>query len=537
MHLSKSRASLGSEASDWKTQLRKHSKTIEKVVAVHGSSQRGAVREGQLTMNGVKQRILVQDAKLLCAPGGKERLASEESEKSKSRLSFPTAATGNCIKVSRKQSLGLGAKEGYLRPTESAALKQSYCRNLRIARHSLTDEGSRDASLHREQKTASSLLASRRSRPTTASELDCDKENDPRLANAAPATQADCSQSQPQLKDCKPLEGLRQRSAVGESRQDCREQRRFVAFGAESDQGLVRLHNEDRVSVIQKVRRRDEAEDKDCAMFGLFDGHGGGGCADFLKEELLGMVARSGGFASDMKRALLEGFLQAETRFISQARLSRDVSGACAIVAVLQSDRVTVANLGDSRALLAHTDGSCEQMSRDHKPESLGERERILRAGGRVYRLRTCSQVEFLDVNGSSQLGQRDTSFGPFRVEPGGLSVARSIGDVRAKDARLGGNPQCLSSEPEVTEFPLRHSAAFLLLACDGVFDVLSNESVCATARESLRFSATNELDEKTACSKASLAVIEEAKRRKSRDNLTVVLVLFKPLVCCLSLS
>ena len=62
---------------------------------------------------------------------------------------------------------------------------------------------------------------------------------------------------------------------------------------------------------------------------------------------------------------------------------------------------------------------------------------------------------------------------------PGRLSVSRTIGDSEAKNPKVGGNPKVISAEPEI----ITHSISdkeddCLLLACDGVFDRLSNREM-----------------------------------------------------------
>jgi protein phosphatase 2C family protein 2/3 len=76
-----------------------------------------------------------------------------------------------------------------------------------------------------------------------------------------------------------------------------------------------------------------------------------------------------------------------------------------------------VANVGDSRAILSTNFGkSVYAISRDHKPDSPTEKARILEAGGNIYQ--------------SSIKKNGNTIYGPFRIEPGKLSVSRSFGDI-----------------------------------------------------------------------------------------------------------
>lgn len=65
-------------------------------------------------------------------------------------------------------------------------------------------------------------------------------------------------------------------------------------------------------------------------------------------------------------------------------------------------------------------------LSKDHKPNDPDEKERIELGGGKIYQ--TKSVVPKMNGSGT------DVILGPFRIFPGRLSVARSFGDVMAKD-------------------------------------------------------------------------------------------------------
>jgi serine/threonine protein phosphatase PrpC len=68
---------------------------------------------------------------------------------------------------------------------------------------------------------------------------------------------------------------------------------------------------------------------------------------------------------------------------------------------------------------------------------------------------------------------------GPYRVNPGRLSVCRTFGDCEAKSASLGGIPGCVSSEPEIIFEPNgAQSLDYILIGSDGIFDKLKNEQI-----------------------------------------------------------
>ena len=75
----------------------------------------------------------------------------------------------------------------------------------------------------------------------------------------------------------------------------------------------MRNYNEDRVSIILNILRpKTRAADKEwprSSFFGIYDGHGGAACADFLRDNLHQFVIKEANFPSNPKKALVNGFL------------------------------------------------------------------------------------------------------------------------------------------------------------------------------------------------------------------------------------
>jgi protein phosphatase 2C family protein 2/3 len=64
---------------------------------------------------------------------------------------------------------------------------------------------------------------------------------------------------------------------------------------------------------------------------------------------------------------------------------------------------------------------------------------------------------------------------GPFRVDPGRLSVSRTIGDIEAKDVRYGGKEDIVIPNPEIRSFKIQDNYDFILIGCDGIFEKMKN--------------------------------------------------------------
>jgi protein phosphatase PTC2/3 len=280
---------------------------------------------------------------------------------------------------------------------------------------------------------------------------------------------------------------------------------RFVT-GLYTTAGLVRPHNEDTVKLVCQT-----INSKPVLFVGLYDGHGGPFCSAFLRENLHKYILEDSDLFSDPKSVLFRSFLRAENAFFEEAKKnSFDRSGSCAIVLLFVEGKCWVANLGDSRAVLSASKGSkAVQLSRDHKPADPGEASRVLQAGGYVYQ--------------SSNYSVVPPVLGPFRVFPGRLSVSRTIGDIHAKLAQYGGNPNVIISTPEVTGFALSREHDFLLVASDGLFDRLENREAVASAVE--EFYRTRAMNPEARCEAAAKQLANLAIEKHSLDNITVVII------------
>lgn len=77
----------------------------------------------------------------------------------------------------------------------------------------------------------------------------------------------------------------------------------------------MRNYNEDRVAIILNIVKPDNhpaTKWPRCQYFAIYDGHGGNGCADFLRDNLHNYVVRQPCFPEDVKKAIFEGFAQAD---------------------------------------------------------------------------------------------------------------------------------------------------------------------------------------------------------------------------------
>jgi serine/threonine protein phosphatase PrpC len=191
-----------------------------------------------------------------------------------------------------------------------------------------------------------------------------------------------------------------------------------------------------------------------------------------------------------------------------------DMSGCTAVCALVTKKYIICANAGDSRCVLG-TNGVARPMSFDHKPHSASERKRIEDAGGTVQ----------------------------WKRVDGDLAVSRAFGDFQFKArSDLDTHQQKVSCWPDVEVYDRSpEEDDVLVLACDGVWDVLSNEAAIDTVRqillmgekapdliaEELVDTALNLGTEVCVCKTLPLLAILFILRLGSMDNISAIVARF----------
>ena len=272
----------------------------------------------------------------------------------------------------------------------------------------------------------------------------------------------------------------------------------------------VREFMEDATVVIEN---RTVANSEELVSFyGVFDGHGGTGAALYLKEHLVENVLNDPNFQrGDVDKALIEAYVRTDLDFYEATRHKTpkrkdgfleddeneedmETSGSTACTACLFDGKLIVANAGDSRCVVSRS-GIAHDLTRDQKPSSKDEEERIKKAGG---------FIEDGYVNGL-------------------LGVSRAFGDWHFEGLKRDeetGKPGPLTAEPEIDTWEIDvENDEFLILACDGLWDVFSSQNAVDFARKSLLVSNDPNI--------AAKQLADEALRRHSADNISVVCVCF----------
>jgi len=243
--------------------------------------------------------------------------------------------------------------------------------------------------------------------------------------------------------------------------------------------------------------------------FGVYDGHGGPAVSGYLKKHLH------------------KSFLSIDNKFVPKAgskcnkqigkifdrmqqKIKDEVSssncGSTTLIAINYGkssvfDQLKIINLGDCRAVLCSENDIAIPLTKDHKPMSWNENKRIKKLGGTIVH----------DLDDDPRIS--------------GLSVSRAFGDTNA-------NPY-VTHCPEIYDYELKvkHGKIldkFLILACDGVWDVLSNQDVV-----DFILYKTGELTKLVTCdlkgnNNVAQMLAKHAIEKGSTDNISVVIIFFK---------
>jgi serine/threonine protein phosphatase PrpC len=263
-------------------------------------------------------------------------------------------------------------------------------------------------------------------------------------------------------------------ASVEEERQSLQELSLRIAYAETIGR---RLDMEDVVLVRRKFRGNPNE-----SLFAVFDGHGGRESAELAAEMLPRVLADRlsalCGDATPSSKAVEQAFAEAFAETNRQITLCDVDDGTTALVAYLIGTRLIVSNLGDTRAVICRN-GKAIRLSYDHKPELPEEEARIRALGGFVEAGRVL----------------------------GALSVARALGDVFL-------HPY-VSCEPFTRIESIGPKDSFVILACDGLWDKLSDEDAVQIV---LR--GGNPVS-------AAIRLRDEAFVRGSTDNISVVVLVF----------
>ncbi len=294
-------------------------------------------------------------------------------------------------------------------------------------------------------------------------------------------------------------------------------------------------------------------------FFGVFDGHGDGGVSSkFISKNLIRHITSSlewetfDGNIEPIAQAMHQACIIADNdlKEILASKNSIQHGGSTGVMAFVTSTSILVGNVGDSRCILVKRDTSNVEeslskemkklstenetestsepeisnvdgihvtaLSTDHKPDIPDEKARIEKAGMEVIE-------EIFNLNG------KVTRFSKIQKDSSNkIAVSRAFGDFDYKDnEEVLVDEQAIVCTPEITVHKRDHSCdMYMILACDGVYDVMSNNDVGKFVVDKAK-ELRKSVDEDSVLAKVGDELLKRCLELGSTDNMSVLIVAF----------
>ena len=212
------------------------------------------------------------------------------------------------------------------------------------------------------------------------------------------------------------------------------------------------------------------------------DGHGGPTAAELIHEHMITYIiaeAEDDASADSLQAACAYSFERMHKHVCSVS----DTSGSTLTVVAVNFSRreLTVANVGDSEALLVEAEDETLLTTQHRLADSAEERERVVETGSTI--------AQAVDNDGYPG--------GPLRAYPGGLAVTRTIGDADCPSA-------CAVPAVHTVAFDADAGAA-IIICSDGVWDACSHAKVGSCVRRARTAAAASDRIVATAIKAAGL--------------------------------
>lgn len=292
-----------------------------------------------------------------------------------------------------------------------------------------------------------------------------------------------------------------------------------TAVGSYSYAGVDPLADPGRPKVNQDTGYivRDFGGNPEQALFAVYDGHGlrGDKVAQFISQMISNKLEEHPGLVGDETAAFEHAFTAADKALAPQKKMDAEWSGSTAVAALLRGDKVWVANVGDTRCILASNSKAAQrkggvmsreikskELSKTHSPDLPSEKKRIEQSGG------------FVSPPPGPGLSARVWS--DAAMTQVGIAMARSIGDHAV--TKLG-----VIATPDVQAYDLTSDDQFMILATDGIWEFVSSQEAVEIVWEVLRNGGS--------ASDASRLLIEKAALLWNkfedgyRDDITAIVV------------
>ena len=258
----------------------------------------------------------------------------------------------------------------------------------------------------------------------------------------------------------------------------------------------IRESNEDEHVIIENIDSKDKNLNK-VNMLAVYDGHGGPQVSKFLKDNMFKYFLKktNDNQLKDNKKTInyIKGDFNHLQNKLKKQKYAK-YSGSTALVTLETKRRnkrnLWVANTGDCRSVMCNRYNIATQLTKDHKPNCMEERKRIEGLNGKIV------------FDGDD-----------WRIKD--LSLSRAFGDLDATPY--------VTHLPQIYKYNISSGDKFLILACDGLWDIMSNQEVVNFILE-----YTSKIDPLKDNINIAEKLAQFAINSGSSDNITIIINFFK---------
>ncbi|CAF1378459.1 unnamed protein product, partial [Rotaria sordida] len=186
----------------------------------------------------------------------------------------------------------------------------------------------------------------------------------------------------------------------------------------------------------------------------------------------------------EFRNAIKKAFIKLDKQL---RKTDYDDSGAVCIACLISPKKIYLINIGDARAIIISNSGEVLVSTHDHKPDDPNEEERIHEAGGQI-----------------TQKSSKDV----LRVERR-LAMTRVLGDFSI-------DKNIVPPIPDIIIYSRKSSAAFIIIASDGIRNVMSNEQFASFVFQRISIIKLDQI---------ASQLLDHCLEKQSRDNMSVYII------------
>lgn len=257
--------------------------------------------------------------------------------------------------------------------------------------------------------------------------------------------------------------------------------------------------NEDQHDIIINLDNQNK-DLKNINYFAVYDGHGGKEVSKYLKDNLSNYFTNKFNQynitdPNTFKKYIEKVFDHLQTKLERKFKnISYNIGSTALIIIMFKHNNDIysyVANIGDCRSVLCRNKNIPKQLTKDHKPNQIDEKKRIEKIGGKIY-------------------------FDGYDWRVGDLSVSRAFGDLDSTPF--------VTHKPEIFNYKIKKTDKFIVLGCDGLWDVMSNEDVTIFIQDKInKIKITNMT--RNSDNNIAFLLANEAIKKGSTDNISIIII------------